>query len=100
MESPDILIGIDMQAASAQTWPNTKNFVSNLVEKLSEFFRFGGCLDEVRLGIFQVRYFKVARHFGKELFVDSRAKNILKIPVQTNLENLVLRNVIPYSHFC
>lgn len=53
MESPDILIGIDMQAASAQTWPNTKNFVSNLVEKLSEFFRFGGCLDEVRLGIFQ-----------------------------------------------
>lgn len=56
METPDVLIAIDMQTANADNWPKTKTFVKDAVETLAEYFKIGGCLDELRIGVFQVFY--------------------------------------------
>ena len=54
METPDVLIGIDMQTVNADNWPRAKKLVRTTTESLAEYFKFGGCLDELRLGVFQV----------------------------------------------
>ena len=54
METPDVLIGIDMHSANADNWDQVKEFVTNTVQTMAEYFQFGGCLDEMRVGVFQV----------------------------------------------
>lgn len=54
LETPDILIAIDMNSVSEENWGKTKDFLTKTVESLAEYFRFGGCLDEMRVGVFQV----------------------------------------------
>ena len=54
LETPDILIAVDMNSVGAENWKKTEQFLRSTVESLAEYFRFGGCLDEMRVGVFQV----------------------------------------------
>ena len=50
MESPDVAIAYDAGLDS----DDVEDFVDDLVGKLGEYFTIGGCLDEMRLGLYKV----------------------------------------------
>ena len=52
MESPDVAIAYDAGLDSN----DVQDFVDDLVGKLGEYFTIGGCLDEMRLGLYKVSH--------------------------------------------
>ena len=50
IESPDVAIAYDAGLDS----DDVQDFVDDLVGKLGEYFTIGGCLDEMRLGLYKV----------------------------------------------
>ena len=52
MESPDVAIAYDAGLDS----DDVQDFVDDLVGKLGEYFTIGGCLDEMRLGLYKVSW--------------------------------------------
>ena len=54
MESPDVAIAYDAGLDS----DDVQEFVDDLVTKLGEYFTIGGCLDEMRLGLYKVSLYE------------------------------------------
>lgn len=53
LESPDLIIAFDQHVGTDDSFDG-HGIAANIIEKANEFFRIGGCLDELRVGAFQV----------------------------------------------
>ena len=50
MESPDVMMALDSNVA----FDDAQNFAANLATTLAQYFKIGGCLDELRMALYQV----------------------------------------------
>ena len=65
MESPDVMIALD----AGVDFEDAQNFAANLATTLAQYFRVGGCLDELRMALYQVRYNRKLVHLIKYILV-------------------------------
>ena len=48
LETPDLIIALDNSS------DDNRQIAAGIIKKANEFFRLGGCLDELRISVFQV----------------------------------------------
>ena len=52
-ETPDLVIAVDIASLDSADSLRLRDFVKNVVVRLNHDFKIGGCLDELRVGIFE-----------------------------------------------
>ncbi|CAG5114273.1 Oidioi.mRNA.OKI2018_I69.chr2.g8335.t1.cds [Oikopleura dioica] len=52
-ETPDLVIAVDIASLDESKSTQLRDFVKDIVSRLNQDYKIGGCLDELRIGIFE-----------------------------------------------
>ena len=52
-ETPDLVIAVDIASIDESKSTQLRDFVKDVVSRLNHDYKIGGCLDELRIGIFE-----------------------------------------------